>query len=343
VAQDLIMIVTNSVSGGGAERAMNLLANELHNKNIPVLLVALNESGSDFVEIKSPLLNLGREKSDGLIRFVYTYFRYLASVHAKKPSLIVTNCDLPEFFTCLLPINVKILVVEHCNPSWSTRKFLGHIVRRILRLRSATFVAVSSHFSIWPFESSPSSILPNMLIPLNRISTIDIGTKIERLVFVGRLAKIQKRPHVLLDIAKKLRVPLLFIGEGEERGYLEKRSKSESIDATFLDFQIDPWGKIRQGDLLVVPSAFEGDGLVVLEAIQRDVPLLLADIPDFRRFGLPSYNYCDSVDDYCDRITQFSSNLRNLVVSNSIKMELVSERSAEKVLAKFLQISRDVK
>ena len=105
MAQDLIMIVTNSVSGGGAERAMNLLANELHNKNIPVLLVALNKSGSDFVEIKSPLLDLGREKSDGLIRFVNTYFRYLASVHAKKPSLIVTNCYLPEFFTCLLPIN----------------------------------------------------------------------------------------------------------------------------------------------------------------------------------------------------------------------------------------------
>ena len=146
-----------------------------------------------------------------------------------------------------------------------------------------------------------------------------------------------------MDIAKKLRVPLLFIGEGEERGYLEKRAKSESIDATFLDFQIDPWGKIRQGDLLVVPSAFEGDGLVVLEAIQRDVPLLLADIPDFRRFGLPGSNYCVSVDDYCDRITQFSNNLGNLVVSNSIKIELVSERSAEKVLARFLQISRNIK
>lgn len=338
MAEDSIMIVTNSVSGGGAERAMNLLANELANKSYSILLVALNKSGSDFVEIKCPVLDFGREENQGLTGLLKTFYKFVQCVRANKPTVIVTNCDLPELFTSFLPIRVNILVVEHCNPSWSTRKSLGQIVRRILRARSATFVAVSSHLTIWPFNSNPEGFLPNMLVPLEEIELVQAGYKVKRLIFVGRMAKLQKQPHILLEISKKLDLPVIFIGDGEERERLKVRSDSELIDAAFFEFQIDPWKMFRQGDLLVVPSAFEGDGLVVLEAIQRNIPLLVADIPDFRRFQLPDHNYCGTTLDYCDRITKFSDKLDALVISHSTKMKLVAERTADKVLRSFVHI-----
>jgi glycosyltransferase involved in cell wall biosynthesis len=42
---------------------------------------------------------------------------------------------------------------------------------------------------------------------------------------------------------------------------------------------------------VVVPSEYEGDGMVVAEAILRGYPVLLADNPDLRRFALPELNY----------------------------------------------------
>jgi hypothetical protein len=40
-----------------------------------------------------------------------------------------------------------------------------------------------------------------------------------------------------------------------------------------------------------VPSEYEGDGMVVAEAIIRNHPVLLADNADLRRFNLPDSNY----------------------------------------------------
>lgn len=41
-----VAIVTNSLTGGGAERAMNLAANALHAAGIQVLLIPINHGGS---------------------------------------------------------------------------------------------------------------------------------------------------------------------------------------------------------------------------------------------------------------------------------------------------------
>ena len=45
-----IMIVTNSLSGGGAERSMNIVSNEMHMRKWPTILVALNSGPRDLVE-----------------------------------------------------------------------------------------------------------------------------------------------------------------------------------------------------------------------------------------------------------------------------------------------------
>ena len=69
----------------------------------------------------------------------------------------------------------------------------------------------------------------------------------------------------------------------------------------------------KAGDLLVVPSKFEGDGLVVLEGMQRRVPMLLADIEAFRRFKLENQFYCLEIADFVKRIEENREQLENLI------------------------------
>ena len=44
-----IVLVTNSLSGGGAERAINLASNSLMNLGLDVFLIPINQSSEDLV------------------------------------------------------------------------------------------------------------------------------------------------------------------------------------------------------------------------------------------------------------------------------------------------------
>ena len=79
--------------------------------------------------------------------------------------------------------------------------------------------------------------------------------------------------------------------------------------------------------MLIVPSAWEGDGLVVIEAIQREIPILISDISDFRRFHLPNKNYCQNVEEFVTRIYEFENSLGLLVVDMDKKGEILAPRS----------------
>ena len=125
--------------------------------------------------------------------------------------------------------------------------------------------------------------------------------KIKRLIFIGRLAP-QKRPDWLLRISEGTGFPVEVMGEGELRDYIQKASTDRNLDFRFQGQRKDPWSEVENGDLLIIPSEYEGDGLVVVEGMQRNLPMLLADIPDFRRFGLPDLNYCSSVEDFISSI-----------------------------------------
>ena len=50
-----ISVVINSVTGGGAEKAMNILANELHKRDFDISIIAINKSLFNLSEIRCNL------------------------------------------------------------------------------------------------------------------------------------------------------------------------------------------------------------------------------------------------------------------------------------------------
>ena len=55
-----VLIVTNSISGGGAERAMNLLVNSLSLKLKNLFLVTINQSQLEDFELVVPVIKINR-------------------------------------------------------------------------------------------------------------------------------------------------------------------------------------------------------------------------------------------------------------------------------------------
>ncbi|MGE8163084.1 glycosyltransferase [Paraburkholderia sp. NPDC080076] len=107
------------------------------------------------------------------------------------------------------------------------------------------------------------------------------------IVSVARLDEGQKDHKTLLRAYAQLRergrceAALVLIGEGRDRGELEQLADALGIGASvqFLGFCANPLPYIRQAEMLVLSSRYEGCAVVLGEAMALGTPVLSADCP----------------------------------------------------------------
>jgi glycosyltransferase involved in cell wall biosynthesis len=103
--------------------------------------------------------------------------------------------------------------------------------------------------------------------------------------FIGRLDPIKRIPD-LLEAVHQLgdRVHLHIFGEGAERPHIEAEiARLGLTNAVTLHGAIPhPQDALRQIRLLVLPSAAEGFGLVLIEAMAAGIPVVATDAPGIR-------------------------------------------------------------
>jgi hypothetical protein len=330
------LFVTNSLSGGGAERSTNIVVNALLENGLQVGLITINDGHGDLVAPNCTVFELKRPIHGKFFSVVAAFIDLQRAIRIWKPNFVVLNCELPELLGSFSFGKFQLIVVEHSSVPWSNRVHLGRIVRRILNLRSALWVGVSNHLSIWNVQLVPDYIVQNPILDLVEVKKKYSG-QISRLVFIGRLS-VEKQASWIISLGKLTSLPVLVIGDGLLREDLETQSKDSLVSTEFLGFVEDPWKNIENGDLLIVPSAFEGDGLVPVEAFKRNIPVLLNDINDFRRFALPEINYCHEIQGFADRISQFRFNSEKFVVPESCVEKNMTNRSPSDAASRWIEI-----
>ena len=334
-----VVIVTNSLAGGGAERSMNLVANKLSELGIEVYLLVINSGGLDLVEPRCAVISLERPWRGGIFPTIRAFIGFQNALNKIQPTHLVLNCDLPELFGALAATRAKTIGVAHIEIPFGNRKFLGWIVRLLLKIKRVTWVAVSRHLSIWPGQTLPNFVIENPIqieSPINRHAS-GITNTASRIYFIGRLTQ-QKRPDIAIEVALRTGLPLQIFGTGELEMLLKNSVALLDVHVKFLGFVPNPWENYNYGDILVIPSAFEGDGLVVLEALAHGVPFLLSDIPDFRRFGLPEFTYCANVDVFVEKISHFETNFREFEIPIEIRNQILTERNIDTISRKWIEV-----
>lgn len=287
-----VLIVTNSLTGGGAERASNILANELVKNGHEVVLIAVNGSSKDLIELNCDYIVLNRSKDESIAGMVRALLVFRKTAKELNPEVVILNCELPEFFWIFTCAKSSIFIVEHTTKPWQNRMILGYIVRKLLSFRGAKFVAVSNHKSIWPFRNREFSVIKNpiLITPKLRQESQVHEVASFRLVFVGRLTEI-KQPRIFLDVCNETKIKGLIIGEGPLRPLLEEIAKEKLCDVEFRGYIRNPWMDLTPNDLIIVTSKAEGDGMAPLEASMNGFQVLLLDTLDLRRIGFPDRCY----------------------------------------------------
>ncbi len=337
------LFVTNSLTGGGAERAMNTLVNELYRKGIDVVLAPLNIGPTDLVIVECPVLEPIRTWKSGLIDTYRAFKKFRREVDSLKPSTITLNCDLPEFFGALCFGSFQLIVVEHASRPWPKRTLLGKLIRLILKVRKSKWVSVSSHLKIWSLKNVVPTVIPNSIANLtDNFEGINYPEEVKRLIFIGRLSP-EKDPKYFLNLLKFTGKRGLLFGDGVLLNDLKSVALEQTLDVEFFGFTTQFWHLISKSDLIVVTSLNEGDGLVVVEAINQGYPIILRDIPDLRRFGFESKFYFSSPEEFSSRI---SSQMHSYLITEENRKRLLRPRDPETVSeswANFLAYSNEEK
>lgn len=137
-------------------------------------------------------------------------------------------------------------------------------------------------------EQAPISVVPNG-IDIEGIHDSHPDDMRVDLVTVGRLLP-HKNFDMLLETvallhAEGLPVTCRIIGDGPHREALHERSKGLGIDHA-VDFRHDVWERkdlyslVKAGRIAVFPSAREGFGIAVLEAIACGISVVTTSAPD---------------------------------------------------------------
>jgi glycosyltransferase involved in cell wall biosynthesis len=188
-------------------------------------------------------------------------------------------------------------------------------------------VAVSDHLTIWPKNLAPNKVILNAVKDIVK-PQFQFSGPIKRLVFIGRLT-FQKNPQAFVRVASALKLPVLIIGEGTDMSKIFEMASEAKIDAEFVGFVKNPWSLMQKNDLLLVPSVYEGDGLVVIEALQRGVPLVISDIPEFQRFELQKINYAKNEKEFIDLISLEILNNSVFCIDQNKTRKILSDRNIQ--------------
>jgi glycosyltransferase involved in cell wall biosynthesis len=312
-----VAIYLHDLAGGGVERQSLIIAEELRQNGIEVILVLHRLRGQLIGCLPSGLRVVDLESK----RTLQDIPRLVGFLRRERPDVLISNVDLNNIAALLAKAasftDTKVVICQHNpispgfaeNENWMYR----YVARsyRMLRPLIGHAVAVSQGIS--------EELASLAAVPKKRISTINnpvVGSDFReradeaafhpwfeqpgRPVFVtaGRLVPQKDHATMLRALAlhrKRCDGRLIVLGSGARLGMLQELTRTLGIaDAVdFLGFRPNALPYFRQADAFVLSSHREGFGNVIVEALGCGTPVISircdhgpAEILDEGRYGL---------------------------------------------------------
>ncbi len=299
-----VALFVPSLAGGGAERVMLEVARQLVRRGVAVDLVVTRSGGALWGSIPENvrLTNLKSWKTPTCLPRLVRYIR------RERPVVLISALQLgnltallaKKFFTRSLR-----LIVRQDNTYTLQYRASGCVLRMATRIMKWLLPAadaitavsfgvaedlkrVASRAAHLVYTVPNPVVTPELVekskLPVEHSWFDDSTTPI--ILTAGRLFIPQKdQPTLLRALAEVLKshpARLVVLGEGPDRAELmalaRKLGIGECVD--FAGFQPNPFAYMAQARVFVLPSVYEGLGMVLIEAMACGTPVVSTDCPN---------------------------------------------------------------
>ena len=288
---------------GGAEKVVIYLANYFSEKNREVIILTV-ANDNDFSHIINPKIRVISLNKRRLLNVIPALIRFIKSNDIDCFISNVWPLTIVSSFILLFSRKVKLVFVEHCNLSqeFKNKNYLFKILQNI----SISIFYRLPHHVVTVSEGVKKDLISkgakrsrieaiyNPLPPLGagefrtteKSSEIKkwINSKDKKIISIGELKKQKNFCNLVKAISffKKnysYKLKVIILGDGTERASIESIIKRERLEETIYlaGWVKDPIPYLKESDLFVLPSDYEGFGVVIAEALSVGVNVVSTD------------------------------------------------------------------
>lgn len=294
-----ITLVIASLQAGGAERVLSILASHWAGQGRQVTLITLASVDEDFYPLHPEVVRRGLDFmgiSSHIVAAIKNNFmrlkRLRKEISASQPDIVMSFVDKTNALTLAASVglNVPVIASEHIDPRQHAIGAIWAGLRALLYPRAAAVVVLTEGVRSWAERIvGPQAVhvIPNPVptSPAAYPCWVDLLRSGPTIAAMGRLSP-QKGFDLLLRAFKLCAKhypewSLIILGEGEERGRLEKLICELGIQSRVAlpGCVSDPAKVLREVDLFVLASRYEGFPMALVEAMACKLAVISTDCP----------------------------------------------------------------
>jgi N-acetylgalactosamine-N,N'-diacetylbacillosaminyl-diphospho-undecaprenol 4-alpha-N-acetylgalactosaminyltransferase len=309
----------NSLAGGGAERVVSTLINNLVNK-YDCYIILLENTISYDIDNRIKVIHLNSGSNSGFIKFISLFFL------AFKLSKIIKQYQFNMVISFLARANYinilsntftkhKVIISERIAPSSMyadnslTAKINKFLISNLYN-KADSIISVSQAIKHDLINTFNISIMQNVIYNpcnLSNIETLstqklDKDIQEKSIITVGSLCT-RKNHSLLLNSFANISdkdYKLYILGIGEELDNLKNLTQELHIEnrVVFLGFDANPYKYLAKCDIFVLTSNSEGFPNVLVEALSCGLPVIATDcLSGPREIIAPNTDYTKQLQD----------------------------------------------
>ncbi len=285
-----IMFCISSLSKGGAERVISILANKLIQENEIEIIINTKLNKAYEFDDRIKILELDKKiNTNPLLRNMARIKLINEELKKEKPDIIISFLPMPSFRILYAnrKIKIPIIIADRNDPKQEYKSCIYKFLMRWLYPKADGFVFQTNEQKEY-FKKEIQEKSTVIFNPIKEEFLVEENNKKERenvIVSVGRLVE-QKNQKVLINtfskIAKKYpEYNLKIFGEGNLREELQKQ-----IDDLNMRDKICLCGvcdnikeQLEKAKIFVLPSNYEGMPNALIEAMASGCSVISTDCP----------------------------------------------------------------
>jgi len=293
-----VLFIVNSLAGGGAERVLSYILNNLDRNKFEISLITFLSEKDYNISEDIEYYSFDKKTYFDLVNIIFKLSKIFRS---DKYNLVVSFLTYTNIFVTISWLlsgkKIPLIISERSNPknNLKNQKFSS------LKMKLVSLLYPLPTITVAVSKGVKENLANEFNIPISKIQVIynpldfkkidELKKEIELpeifdnniIISCGRLTKEKNYPLLIkafnVIIKKGINAILVILGKGKEKKNLEKLVNQLKLKdkVFFLGFQTNPYKFMNNATIFVLSSSWEGFPNVLLEAMACGVPVISTD------------------------------------------------------------------